>query len=443
MRSVLVWLACTTSVAALAAGEPAAVDGDDRPNIVFLLSDDLAHDALSCAGHPFLETPALDRLAREGVRYANAFATTSLCCPARMSFLTGQWARRHGVVTNIARAQPIATFATLLADAGYDTGYFGKWHVLLGGGMRDLPGFGTVATYEGQGRYNDCAFVVDGRPRPTQGFVDDVSTDFALEFLRRDRDGPFLLALGFKGTHGPYRPAARHADAFAELAIEPPANAADLPPYPLRSEHRELARDARVHEVQFDPEDDWAQGRDRQGAIATWNPERVRKYARIALSVDDNVGRVLAALDELELADDTLVVFASDNGFGLGHHGGFGKRNAYDESMRITLLARWPGRLAAGQTRSELALNVDVAPTFLAAAGVDVPAEVQGQSLLELEASRPWRRAFVYEYYWEPDARPNVTSILALRTERHKLVTYRGHAGWSAERSRAGRRCCG
>jgi len=423
---VLAWLAGLCAWL----GAHDVVAASERPNVVFVLSDDLAHDATSAPWLPSMSTPALDRLAREGVRFRNAFVTTSVCCPARLSFLTGRYARRHGVLTNLTQGGRPPTFANHLKQAGYDTGYFGKWHLRLARGRK--PGFDTTAVYEGQGRYDDCTFVVDGQRQRTRGWVDDVATDFALDFLRRERDRPFLLCLGLKSPHGPYRPADRHAERFADVPIEPPPNAARRPPFPRRPELTEIAETTHQHEISVTVEDDWARDFDRS-AFDGWRPERVRLYLRHVQAVDDNVGRVLSALDELGLADDTLVVFASDNGFALGHHGIFGKRTAYEESMRIELAARWPARFGGGRTVDELVLNVDVAPTILAAAGVDVPAEVDGRSLLPLLDEEPteWRDHFLYEYFWEPDARPNVSTILAVRTRRHKLITYLNHPGWT------------
>lgn len=409
------------------------VSDPPRPNLVFLLSDDLAWDAADSVGRPRLELPSLDRLAREGARFRNAFVTTSVCCPARLSFLTGRYVRNHGLLSNSMAGGRVRTFANQLRKAGYDTGYFGKWHLRVAGNRQ--PGFATTAVYEGQGKYDDCPFLVDGRPTRTSGWVDDVATDFALEWLRREREEPFLLCLGFKSPHGPYRPADRHAGLFEGAPIEPPPNADARPPFPRRSEHEELARARREHTNALVVEDAWADELDRS-EFDRWNEERVRQYLRHVVAVDENTGRVLDALDELGLAENTLVVFASDNGFALGQHGVFGKRNAYEESMRITLLARWPARFAGDRTVDELALNVDLAPTFLAAAGETVPDAMDGASWLPLlEADRAddleWRDHFLYEYFWEPDSRPNVTTIYALRTRRHKLVTYLQHPGWT------------
>ena len=430
LSALLVATPCAVLASWIGGSAAFAADAAERPNIVFLLSDDLAYDSAARASELSVATPALDRLAAEGVTFKNAFVTTSVCCPARLSFLTGRYARGHGVLTNIASGGRIKTFANHLKKAGYDTGYFGKWHLRIAGNTQ--PGFQATAVYEGQGKYDDCAFLVDGVPTPTQGWVDDVATDFALEFLRAEREKPFLLCLGFKSPHGPYRPADRHDELFAAATIDPPANATARPPFPRRVEFKELAEAARKHPNSMLVDDDWALELDRAD-FDRWKEDRVKLYLRHVVGVDENVGRVLDALDELDLGANTLVVFASDNGFLLGHHGVFGKRSAYEESMRIALSVRWPSGFEGGREVDDLVLNVDVAPTLLAAAGAAIPGDVDGASLLPLLSgdSTDWRDHFVYEYFWEPDARPNVSTIYALRTRRHKLVTYLNRPAWT------------
>ena len=427
-------------VAAAALGLLACSRADRRPNVVVLVADDQAHGTLSALGHPFLETPSIDRIARGGTVFANAFVTTSLCSPARVSLLTGQWARVHGVVTNSQPLPPGAvTFASVLAGAGYETACFGKWHMGARPGAR--PGFETWASYDGQGVYRDSTFDVNGVPTPSRGFVDDVTTDYAIEFLRAPRQRPFLAYVGFKAAHGPREPDPRFASAYAELVPEPPPNADAPPPFPRRAEWDALVAAAGVPPEELRPPDGWAEGLDRRGP-ASYDAEQVerrRDYYRLIAALDENVGRILGALDELGLADGTIVLYASDHGFANGEHGRTGKRTAYEESMRTLLLLKDPRR--AGGTVEQLALNVDVAPTLIELCGLDVPAGMQGRSLVPLldGQSVEWRRDFLYEYYRESDfLRPwtwfahAVPSILALRTdEPSKLIVYPGREAWT------------
>jgi len=399
------------------------------------LSDDHAATALGCAGHPWLETPNLDRIAREGVLFENAFVTTSLCSPSRASFLSGQMARQHGVAINKQTLHPsLPTFATALQAAGYDTGYFGKWHLgELPGGR--YPGFRRWAGFPGQGRYQDPVFTVDGQEVATQGHADDRITDFALEFLREPRSAPFLAVVSFKGPHGPLTPAERFQDLYADRHFEVPPNVGALPPFPRRKELMRLAREAGEPWTSFSPPEGWADGRERaayEGDSDEFGFETTMGYFRLIAGVDENVGRILEALDERGAAEDTLVVFAGDNGLHLGDHGLGTKCTAYEASMRIPLLLRYPRLGLHGVRRSSLVLNVDLAPTVLDLAGVPVPSSMAGLSWRPLLREGPepvLREDFVYEYYRLPTL--PVPTIVALRTRTEKLITYPGYPTWT------------
>jgi len=405
---------------------------DPRPSIVVLIADDHAAESLGAAGHPWLRTPNLDRLAREGASFTNAFVSTSLCAPARASFLTGQYVRRHGVIDNgTPLAEGAETFATLLTGAGYDSAYVGKWHI---GGVRGRPvGFGHVASFAGQGRYRDCPIWIDGQLTPTSGHIDDVSTQLAIDFLQRPRDGPFLLVLGFKGAHAPREPPARFADLYRDAEIAWPANLRARPPYPRRQEHAALAQEVGVDVDGFVAPENWARGIDRV-AFDVPEPQRARgrrRYYETLTGVDDNVGRLLDALDRLSLAEDTIVVYVSDNGAHLYAHGMADKRSAYEESMRVVTLVRYPNHVQPGTTIDELVLNVDLAPTLLDFAGLPRPATMQGESwrgLLE-ERAVEWRDAFVYEFYQGKHFR-FVPSLIAIRTREAKWIDYLGRPSW-------------
>jgi N-acetylglucosamine-6-sulfatase len=433
-RSIVRGIVTVCAVACLAGCErgsrpaPRPTRPPKRPNYVFILVDDMRWDAMSCAGHPFLRTPNIDRIAEAGVRFANAFVTTSLCSPSRASYLTGTYAHRHGVCVN-DRNDPdptLATFPAVLQQAGYETAYIGKWHMA----PFDQPrrGFDYWLSFPGQGVYNDPEFNENGHTVKTTGYVTDILTEYALKFLNRDRSKPFCLILSHKAVHGPSIPADRHKDAFApELLQEPASYGEDLSDKPRWM--RELA--ART-------------GRLRKpapsgGIPAAIKPEpwdtRVRRnerrlnWYRTMLAVDESVGAVLDALAAKRHLSDTVVIFASDNGYFLGEHGNRrGKRLAYEESIRVPLLACGPGVRGRGRVVEEMVLNIDVAPTVVDLAGIPVPETMQGRSLVPLLAGktvRDWRSSFLYEYFRE-DFIPAIPTILAVRTDDWKYITCPG-----------------
>lgn len=410
-RPIRYALAGLVAAATLCAGGPAPAASPRRPNFVFVYTDDQRWDALGVvqreqgdrARFPWLKTPNLDRLAAEGVRFRNAFVVHSLCAPSRACFLTGRYGHENGVVNNHTPFPTDAvTHARLLREAGYRTGYVGKWHMGSQHGPR--PGFDFSASFVGQGRYLDCPFEVDGRETPSKGWVDDVSTDYALRFLRESKDSPFLLVVGFKAAHGPFAPPERLADAYAGEQARPVPNLNAQAPYAAGG------------------------GRPAEGKAAV---RTNLGYFRCLTAADENVGRILAALDELGLTDDTMVVFASDNGFYLGEHRLGDKRSAYEESLRIPLLLRYPRLGLRGRTIDRMVLNVDFAPTLLDYAGVAVPRAMQGRSWKPLLEGRDegWRRGFFYAYFFERGFR--IPTVTAARTETAKLIRYPGHDEWS------------
>jgi arylsulfatase A-like enzyme len=393
----------------MARGAAAGRAAPRRPNFVFVYTDDQRWDAMGVvqreqgdrARFPWLRTPHMDRLATEGVRFSNAFVVNALCAPSRASFLTGRYGQLNGIVNNHTPfAADSVTHATLLRQAGYRTGYFGKWH--MGNQRGQRPGFDFSASFVGQGVYFDCPIEVNGERTPSTGWVDDVTTDYAVRFIRESKDSPFSLVLGYKAAHGPFQPPPRRRDDYqAEVAravpnLSTPAiytgrtpAAAPLPPRPTNL-----------------------------------------NYFRCLTAADDNLGRVLDALDQAGVADDTCVVFASDNGFYLGEHGLGDKRSAYDESMRIPLLVRYPRLTRKARVLDNLALNIDLAPTLLDLAGVTAPPEMQGKSWKPLLQGKTagWRSAFWYTYFYENGFR--IPTVTAVRTDRAKLIRYPGHPEW-------------
>jgi arylsulfatase A-like enzyme len=388
----------------------------DRPNFVFIYTDDQRWDALSVvqremgdkARFPWFTTPNLDRLAAEGMRFRNAFVVSSLCAPSRAAFLTGRYNHENGVANNHTPfpASNI-THATLLRAAGYTTGYIGKWHM---GSQRERPGFDFAASYIGQGRYNNCPFVVNGKDTPTKGWIDDVSTDFAIAFLKENKGKPFSLVVGFKSSHGPWEPPERAKERFKNELSRPAPNLSGAPAI-----YRNAPNTPRPNQP-----------------VTPERAEMQRNYFRTLSAVDDNIGRILAALDELGLTENTVVVYTSDNGYYLGEHGLGDKRSAYDESLRIPMLVRYPKRVPKGQTEDAMVLNVDVAPTFLDLAGLPVPAAMQGRSLkpfLQGTGARS-RDAFFYSYFYERGY-PTTPTTLAVRAPDAKLIKYPGHDEWT------------
>ena len=266
---------------------------------------------------PWLKTPNMDRLASEGVRFRNAFVVNSLCAPSRASYLTGRYGHFNGIVNNHTPfSAENVTHARLLQQAGYRTAYVGKWHMGSQHGQR--PGFDYSASFIGQGRYDDCPFEINGKETATKGWVDDVSTDFAIRFIREQKDQPFLLAVGFKSAHGPFDPPDRLKDAYAGELARPVPNLNDQAIYTRTGDSQPF-------------------GLKPAGAAPT-----NLGYFRCLTAADENLGRILKVLDELQLSADTMVVFAADNGYYLGEHRLGDKRSAYDESLRIPLLVRFP-----------------------------------------------------------------------------------------------------
>lgn len=378
--------------------------GSGRPNFLFILTDDQRWDDLSLMGHPCLRTPNMDRIGREGVHFANAFVTTSLCSPSRASFLTGQYARRNGIRNNSTRL-PLntVTFGSLLRDAGYDTAHIGKWHM---DGMTERPGFNHSVTFVGQGAYNDPELLFDGKPRKVPGYVTDLVTDYAVEWLAQKRSQPFCMYIGHKACHLPVIPAERHKNAIAGAVLPVPESARDtLAGKPAWVRKRSEGKTGIVNHPNYDLNH--------------------RNYLRTLLAVDEGVGRVLEALEKQGRLDRTVVVFAGDNGFFHGEHGLTNKRAMYEESVRIPLVMRYPALVRPGTVVREMALNIDMAPTFLELAGVPIPERVQGRSWVPLLSRRQkkLRTSFFYEYSLE-EGFADTPSMEGVRTEGWKYIRY-------------------
>ncbi len=398
------------------------------PNVVFILSDDHRYDFLGF--HPkspkWLETPNMDRLAKEGVHLANAFVSTSLCSPSRASILTGQYMHHHRVVDN-QRPVPAGTvfFPSQLQKAGIQTAFVGKWHM---GHDHDnpRPGFDHWVSFKGQGKYIDPELNINGKRKAFKGYNADILTTQALDWLKtgRAKDKPFFLYLSYKAVHYPFKPAPRHAGRYKNKPIDYPQTRARTERNYRTQPNWVKRRRYSIHGI-----DHMETGPFDKDPVPDLDA-LYRGYAEAVHSLDENIGRVLHHLDASGLAKDTMVVYMGDNGFHLGEHGFYDKRDAFETSMRVPMLAWAPGRLKPGTQVTQMVQNIDVAPTVLAAMGVEAPDETKfdGRSALALiqgRADPAWRKHLLYEYHWEWNF-PATPTLFAIRTDRYKYVYHHG-----------------
>ena len=397
-----------------------------RPNIIFILVDDLRWDELGITGHPFVKTPHIDRIGSEGALFRNAFMTTPLCSPSRASFLTGQYAFTHGITDNVDRSvasHKLITFPLLLKQAGYATAFIGKWH--MGNDDSPRPGFDRWVSFKGQGSYLNPEINEDGKDVNGRGYITDLLNGYAVEFIRRRHDKPFLVYLAHKAIHPEvmqhgdgsvnladaerFIPAERHSELFVGKKI-PRRPSAMRPP---------IGKPALQRKIDDLP---------ALGPKTASSDEVVLGRLRSLMAVEEGVGEILKALQETNQLDNTVIVFASDNGYFYGEHGlSVERRLAYEESIRMPLLMRYPRLIKARTVRDELALNLDVAPTLLELAGLTPPVTVQGRSLVPLlkDSGSEWRRSFLIEYYSDKVfPRMRNMGYKAVRTERWKYIHY-------------------
>ena len=405
---------------------PAAAPAPARPNIIVVIADDLRWDALGCNGSPHGTTPHIDRLAREGVNFRRFFVTTPLCSPSRASFLTGLYARRHYVINNDKPgldviSHTLLTWPRLLHQHGYETAFIGKWHMGLDDSRR--IGWDHWISFKGQGAYRDAVVNDNGMARQLTGNTTEFLNARAVDFVRQRHDRPFVLWLAHKAVHLPYLPTARNEARFASAKYQPPPNAA-VDPVGKPVMNRKLTAAERVSWLTIEGatpepgESRYGRGRDRDSIL--------RDQLRCLADVDDGVGALLEALRDTGLLDDTVVIFTSDNGYLLGEFGEFDtKRWAYEPSIHQPFVLRYPRLAPAGAVRDQLVLNVDLAPTALALAGVAHPERMHGRSFLPLlqDAGAPWRAAFLAEYFVEKIS-PRCPEWQAVRTARWKLIHY-------------------
>jgi len=427
-----------------------AADPPTRPNIVFIFSDDHGYQAVSAYNDPrkLLQTPNIDRVGQEGMRFDRCLVPNSICGPSRASVLTGKYSHANGFYNNAADMRfdgSQVTFPKLMRAAGYQTAVIGKWHLVT------YPtGFDHWHILPGQGVYYNPPMIRDSQPVRHTGYVTDLITDFSLDWLKqRDKSKPFVLMMQHKAPHREWEPALRHlghdndrrypepetlfddyagrgkAEHEQDMTVEKTMNAKDLkltPPPQMNAEQR------KVWDAYYGPRNEAFRKADPQGKdLIRWKYNRyLHDYLGCIKAVDESVGRVLKYLDDEGLANNTIVVYSSDQGFYLGEHGWFDKRWIFEESLRTPLLIRWPGVTKPGSVNKDMVSNLDFGETFLQAAGLPVPAEMQGHGLVPLlrgQTPADWRKSFYYHYYERPGPH-NVARHYGVVTDRFKLVNF-------------------
>lgn len=447
-RCVTLLLLAVLSVATGAARLRAAEATPTRPNILFIFSDDHAQHAISCYGSKVNQTPNMDRLAAAGARFTNAFVTNSICTPSRATLLTGQYSHLNGVPVFNRFDGTRDHVAKHLQAAGYHTGMIGKWH--LGS---DPTGFDRWIVLPGQGQYWNPAFLINGHKLNIQGYCTEITTELGIEWLEtRPHDRPFFLLLHHKAPHRWWEPDPRNQALFKDRVIPEPETFWDdyaTRPAALPANQQTVAHDLTRLDLKLVPPAgltgaalrEWTQVKPTEvkitlpdgseqtltgDALTRWKYQRyMQDYLACVQGVDDSVGRILDYLDQHGLAENTVVFYASDNGWYLGDLGLYDKRFMYEPGLRFPLIVRGPG-VQPGSAPALFAANIDLAPTFLDLAGLPIPDSMQGCSLVPLlrgETPSDWRKSIYYRYYHDP-GHHNTAAHLGVRTETHKLIYY-------------------
>ncbi|EMA48128.1 sulfatase family protein [Halococcus salifodinae] len=407
---------CSSNIDVLSGGD----FEDGRRNIVFVNSDDHRYDFLSSMNEPgtptFLETPNMDRMAKEGAHLKNASVSTPLCAPCRASILTGQYAHQHGVIDNQhIKTDHVPFFHKYLHDEGYETAYIGKWHTYQLNSAEPRPGFDHWVSFEGQGHYFDQTLNVNGKKVERKGYITDILTEYARDWLKnREGDKPFFLFLSHKAPHAWFCPAPRHRNQYANASIEYPKTMADT-------------------EENYTGKPDWVQN--QRESVRGVNyifggrfdfDELYRRYSETLLALDESIGAVMDQLNESGVADSTLMLYMSDNGYSLGEHGLIGKQTAYEPSIRVPMLAYAPGMIEPGTVVDEHVTNIDIAPTILAEANRSPPDYMSGRSFLPALSGRDMSESKepFYESYW--GGFPKHPTMFSTRQGKYKYIWYYG-----------------
>jgi arylsulfatase A-like enzyme len=393
-----------------------------RPNVIVILTDDQRSDALGVAGHPHLKTPWMDRLAHEGVHFRNAFCTTSLCSPSRASILSGLYAHSHGVVNNFTEYPvDLPSFPRQLQQAGYRTGYIGKWHM---GENNDSPrpGFDHFITHKGQGKYFDTEFNTNGQGAAViPGYYTQVVTELALDWINQPTAQPFFLMLGHKAPHSFYVPEPKFATAFQQVDVQYPRSAFQLDDKPSWFTIRRNT----WHGIYGPLFDFRKQFPDSSPAAVKDFAAMTRAYWATLLSVDESVGKLYTALEAAGKLDQTIIVFAGDNGILNGEHGMVDKRTMHEASIRVPLIVRYPGLTptTSPRTMDEMVLHIDLAPSLLELCDAAPLAHIHGRSWVPLvrQGDPAWRTSWFYEYNYEPQF-PYTPNLRGVRTADWKYV---------------------
>ncbi|HEY6503232.1 MAG TPA: sulfatase [Chitinophagaceae bacterium] len=405
-------------------------------NIIFILADDHRYDAMGFMNKiQGLQTPGMDKMAKEGAHIKNAFVSTALCSPSRASILTGQYAHTHTVVDNDAPLPAnLKFFPQYMQQNGYQTAFMGKWHM---GNSDDAPqpGFDYWLSFRGQGVYNNPIFNINGQriQQPEGSYTTDLLTDHAIDWMKkRNIQRPFFLYLSHKGVHAEFQPAKRHQGKYKDIPVVCPPSmyltATDssktfgiVTPPKTKVNYRDIPQWVRNQRYSWHGVDYMYHGQ-------IPFDEFYHLYLETLQAVDESIERVMNWVKENGLADNTMIVYMGDNGFSFGEHGLIDKRHAYEESMRVPLLVWAPGMIKPNSVVEQVVMNVDLAPTFLELAGIAKPAPMQGYSFTSLLKgnSAGWKRDKVfYEYYWEASF-PQTPTTFAVRSDRYKYIYYNG-----------------
>tara|TARA_B100000676_G_scaffold13066_1_gene11807 strand:+ start:3931 stop:6039 length:2109 start_codon:yes stop_codon:yes gene_type:complete len=450
---ILAFVLLVTFIASVPFSSAIAQDKDTRPNILFIFSDDHAYQSISAYDSIVNKTPNLDRIANEGMRFDRAFVTNSICGPSRAVVLTGKYGHLNGFVRNGNTFNGHQqTVSKLLQKSGYETVVIGKWH------LKSTPvGFDYYHVLIGQGPYYNPPMKTTDGPVNHVGYTTEIITDQTLKYLkqRRDPDKPFFLMYQHKAPHRNWQPGPNEINNYNNETIPEPITLFD--DYKGRtSAARNQEMTVKEHLTRFDLKLDpprnltpeqlkvWNDAYDEKNAeleklnlegddLIRWKYQRyVKDYLRCIDSVDKNVGRVLDYLEESGLAENTIVIYTSDQGWYLGEHGWYDKRWMYEESFRTPLMVRWPGKIKPGTVNTDMVMNLDFAQTFLDIAGADQPDDMQGASMKPVfEGNTPddWRKSVYYHYYEFPGAH-SVAKHNGVRTERYKLINFYENKEW-------------
>jgi arylsulfatase A-like enzyme len=410
-----------------------------RPNFVVILVDDPRYDEFGAGGHPYMKTPHIDRIAREGALFERAFHTTPICSPNRASIMTGQYASRHGIIDNVARdamSHRLDNYHLALQKLGYETAHVGKWH--MGNDGRPRPGYDHWISFDGHGRLEDPRLNVNGAYEERRGYMTDLLNTFALEFVERRRAKPFSLFLAHKAVHPDaeqaadgtldlvgYVPAARHRDLYKGCVFPRLPNM--LPPSEVVKQ-----KPAWVEAFQLKASD---KARALLEPIHAGEQEEIRLRAAMMASVDEGVGELFESLERSGELDNTVILFLGDNGYFFGEHGlGPERRFAYEAGIRAPFVLRFPPGVKAGTRIDKLVICQDIAATLIELAGGKPGPHIQGRSLVPVftAGKRVWRKSILVEY-WAEQAMPWLVGMTykAVRTERYKYIRWvnRGQSG--------------